>query len=205
MSQKRSETTLFDLLVLSGLWMLFGFTLWFYLSVFHLAPVHWFSERILGAILGDDLYNIIRLPEQRYIFQVQTRILFDYADGSRSPLGFLVNPLIYGYGLPMLFGLSMATDSTLRRKLGVVLAGYVAVAAVQIWGVVWASLSYMIFSFGGSAGEAVREAGLNPSVVALMNQMGNLILPAMVPVVVWVFGHRHFVARLAGRPLGGAG
>ena len=44
---------------------------------------------------------------------MQTKILFSFPDGTREPLGFIVNPLVYGYGLPLLLGLMMATEQPL--------------------------------------------------------------------------------------------
>ena len=51
---QKDELKLSELLILSSMWMLFGFMLWFYLSAFHGVPARLASEAILGHILGDD-------------------------------------------------------------------------------------------------------------------------------------------------------
>ncbi len=183
---KREPMRLGELLLLAGLWMLFGFMLWYYLSAFHGIPVRLGAEEILSRILGEHFYNIIPNPDRHFLFQVQTRIQFTFPDGSRDALGFIVNPLVYGYGLPMLFGLVMASNSGLVRKLGTLLAGYLAVVVVQVWGVVWQSLKTLFFNFGPDVQQVVLDAGVSGNAIALAYQLGALILPALVPVIVWV-------------------
>ncbi len=184
-----------ELLILAALWMLFGFMLWYYLSAFHGVPARWLAEQGLAAVLGDDFYNIIANPDKHYLFQVQTRINFTFPDGSTGPLGFIVNPLVYGYGLPLLFGLIMATGQKLRHKLVVLAAGWVVIVGVQTWGVFWESLKTLAFSFGGPARDAVLAAGVSEALIALCYQLGALILPALAPVMVWVLGSRQEIER----------
>ena len=76
-------------------------------------------------------------------------------DGSREALGVIVNPLVYGYGLPLLFGLVMASSVSLLRKLLTMLIGYSAVMLVQVWGVVWQSLKTLSFNFGPEVHQVV--------------------------------------------------
>ncbi|MEJ2534805.1 MAG: hypothetical protein P8008_04905 [Gammaproteobacteria bacterium] len=177
-----------ELLILAALWMLFGFMIWYYLSVFHGVPVRLVAERALAAVLGVDFYNLIPNPDRRFLLQVQTRIDYSFPDGSTGPLGFILNPLIYGYGLPLLFGLIMATNQPLLRKLLVLAGGYLVIAAVQVWGIFWESLKMLVFNFGGPARDVVLEAGVPENLVALCYQLGVLILPALAPVVVWMIG-----------------
>ena len=178
-----------ELLLLASLWMLFGFMVWFYSSPWHGVPVRWLADGLLSATLGAAFYNIIASPDRAYLFQVQTRIEYSFADGTREALGFIVNPLIYGFGLPLLLGLIMATTQPLRRKIAVLLIGYLVVLAVQVWGVYWESLKTLTFNFGGEAALVVAASGIPESFIALCYQLGVLILPPLAPVIVWVLGN----------------
>jgi hypothetical protein len=197
-----------ELLILAALWMLFGFMLWYYLSAFHVVPARLASEAILEHLLGEDFRRIIAEPSQRFLFQVETNIPFTFGDGSTEALGFLVNPLIFSYGLPLLFGLVMGSNVGWRRKLGLLLIGYIVITAVQIWGVVWESLKLLAFNFGEQTQAVVQGLGISESAIALCYQLGVLILPALAPIFVWVLGNRrlveHFVGWGAGQ-LPGAG
>jgi hypothetical protein len=190
--------SLFELILLAALWMLFGFMMWYYLSAFHGIPVRLVSNAILSALLDDSYYNIIANPDRMYLFQVQTRIPFEFPDGSVGALGFIVNPLIYSWGLPVLFGLEMGVEASWRRKIITLMIGTFAIFTVQVWGVVWETLKELAFTFGGSAGQVVANAGISPELIALCYQLGVLILPPLVPVFIWVIANWSEVERYAG-------
>jgi hypothetical protein len=190
---------LFELVLLSALWMLFGFMLWYYLSALHGVPVRLAAEGILASLLGEPLHSIIPNPDRHYLFQVQTRVLFDFPDGTREALGFIVNPLVYGYGLPLLFGLTMASSARLWRKALTLVIGYVVIAGVQTWGVVWESLKMLSFNFGPDVAAVVTDTGIPLEAVALCYQLGVLILPALTPVIIWVLSNWSEVERYIGR------
>lgn len=192
------ELRLSEMLILASLWMLFGFMLWFYLSAFHGAPSRLASEAILQHVLGDHFYNIIVNPEQHFLFQVQTQIMFNFRDGTTDQLGFIVNPLVYSYGLPLLFGLVMGSEATWLRKTITLVLGYVVITLVQIWGVVWQSLKMLAYNFGSQTHVVIEEAGVSDSAIAICYQLGTLILPALAPIFVWVLMNRPLVEQFVG-------
>jgi len=192
------ELRLSELLILAFLWMVFGFMLWYYLSAFHGAPVRMLASEILSSVLGNDFLNIIPNPDRHYLFQVQTNIPFQFPDGSRESLGFIVNPLIFGFGLPLLFGLVMASGVPILRKIAVLLGGYVAVMLVQVWGVVWQSLKMLAFNFGDDAHQVVINAGISDELIALCYQLGVLILPPLVPIILWVLANWSLIEQFTG-------
>lgn len=187
-----------DLLILAFLWMVFGFMLWYYLSAFHGIPVRWLANEILSRWLGSEFWNIIPNPDRHYLFQVQTRIPFQFPDGSREALGFIVNPLIYGFGLPMLFGLVMASAVPLLRKMVILLLGYLFVMLVQVWGVVWQVLKLLAFNFGEEAHKVVAAAGISDELIALCYQLGVLIFPPLVPIILWVLANWRLIEQFTG-------
>jgi hypothetical protein len=180
------ELRLTELLILAFLWMVFGFMLWYYLSAFHGIPVRLLADEILSRWLGSEFMNIIPNPDHHYLFQVQTRIPFQFPDGSREALGFIINPLVYGFGLPLLFGLVMASGVSFLRKIGILSLGYVCIMLVQVWGVVWQALKLLAFNFGPDAHQVVIDAGISVELIALCYQLGVLIFPPLVPVILWV-------------------
>lgn len=198
MNETKAPMRLGELLLLAALWMLFGFMLWYYLSVFHGIPVRLAANQILQSVLGDAFYNIVPNPDRQYLLQVQTRIPFRFPDGSEEALGFIINPLVYGYGLPLLFGLVMASSARLVRKLFTLLCGYVAVTVVQIWGVSWQALKMLTFNFGPAVQQVVVDAGVSPTAIALCYQLGVLIFPPLVPVIVWVLASWKEVEQFTG-------
>lgn len=196
--ENTQELRLTELLILAFLWMIFGFMIWYYLSAFHGIPVRVLASKILSYLLGSDFMNIIPNPDRHYLFQVQTTIPFQFPDGSREALGFIINPLIFGYGLPLLFGLVMASGVSLLRKLMILLGGYVAVMLIQVWGVVWQSLKMMAFNFGEDATRVIAEAGVSNELIALCYQLGVLIFPPLVPIIIWVLANWTLIEQFTG-------
>ncbi len=172
--------------------------LWYYLSAFHGTPVRMLASEILSAVLGGDFLNIIANPDRQYLLQVQTNIPFQFPDGSQQSLGFIVNPLVYGYGLPLLFGLVMASGVSMLRKIAVLFGGYVVVTLIQVWGVVWQSLKMLAFNFGADAHQVVMEAGISDELIALCYQLGVLIFPPLVPVILWVLANWALIEQFTG-------
>lgn len=192
------ELQLSELLILASLWMLFGFMLWFYLSAFHGAPSRIASGAILNHILGSNFHQLIVNPDQHFLFQLETTIPFTFRDGTTEALGFVINPLVYTYGLPLLFGLVMGSDVSWLRKGVIMLIGYVTITAVQIWGVVWQALKMLAFNFGSQTYQIVQDTGISDSAIAMGYQMGTLIFPALAPIFVWVLSNRPLVEQFVG-------
>lgn len=197
-SEQQEELKLSELLILASMWMLFGFMLWFYLSAFHGAPARIAADHILSLLLQDDFHRIIVEPNQHFLFQVETMIDFRFRDGTTEALGFIVNPLVFSYGLPLLFGLVMGSDVSWLRKFVIMLIGYVVILGVQIWGVVFQSLKMLSFNFGAQTHEIILGHGISDSTIALGYQLGTLIFPALAPIFVWVLTNRPLVEQFVG-------
>lgn len=197
-TEPRDDLTLSELLILASMWMLFGFMLWFYLSAFHGTPARLAADVILGHVLGSDFSRIIVEPNQHFLYQVETNIPFTFRDGSTEALGFVVNPLIFSYGLPLLFGLVMGSNVSWLRKFVIMVIGYSVITAVQIWGVVWQSLKMLAFNFGEQTHAIITAHGVSDAAIALGYQLGTLILPALAPIFVWVLSNRPLVEHFVG-------
>lgn len=132
------------------------------------------------------------------------------------------NVLIYGYGLPLLFGLVMATPLNWRRTFLQLGIGFTVLTAVQAFGVIGDMLKTMAFGVGPAvhsallsmdlgavapaAGAAATQHmlaalaahGLGPDLIALAYQFGYLVLPAVTPVALWILMNPRFLETLVG-------
>lgn len=199
------ELRLGELLILATLWMIFGFMLWFYLSAFHGTPARIMSGAILAEILGSNFHQIIVEPGQNFLFQIETTVQHTFPDGTTEALGFVVNPLVFSYGLPLLFGLVMGSDASWLRKAAILVVGYITITVVQVWGVVFESLKTLSFNFGAQTHELVSQAGISDATVALGYQLGTLIFPALAPIFVWVLMNGRLVDQFVGWKVGQMG
>jgi hypothetical protein len=198
MQAGNQELRLSELLILAFLWMIFGFMLWYYLGAFHGIPVRLIASEILSRVLAPEFLSIVVNPDHHYLFLVQTQIPFQFPDGSREALGFIVNPLVYGFGLPLLFGLVMASGIGIFRKLAVLLIGYFVVMLVQVWGVVWQVLKMMAFNFGPDVHQVIADTGISDELIAMCYQLGVLIFPSLAPIVLWVLANWELIEQFTG-------
>jgi len=180
--------------LLAFLWMPLGFAGWFYLAGLMSYPVSVLSRWIL---VGGIPELFVTLTQIDYHFEIKSAIpasaeLLALSNKQVGNYAFDVQPMIYGYGLPLIFGMVMSMPMPVRRRLLQLLVGSFAIALVQTWGVVFESIKTAMFSMGPEAGARIVEAGFNPTVVAFCYQMGYLVLPSLVPVVLWVALNRDF-------------
>ncbi|MGB8634180.1 MAG: exosortase H-associated membrane protein [Rhodanobacteraceae bacterium] len=109
---------------------------------------------------------------------------------------FDLSPMVYGYSLPLFFGLAMATHLTPWQRTLQCLIVLPVLWLVQTFGMITGALKLVVFDAGSQGAAAAKAAGLSPDVVALCYQFGYLILPAVVPVVLWILLNRRFIDKL---------
>ncbi len=198
-------------LLAAVLWLPLAFFLWFWFAAPLCWPVIALAKSILphawpslftGVAQGADLIDAQGriLGHPGYLMQISGNVLVNAAPAGESPhFGFLdpvVNPLIYGYALPLFAGLVLATPlSRLQRTAQILLGGLVIVVS-QTFGVIGESLKTVTIDAGAEGLKAAQQAGLPLNLIALWYQFGYLILPALVPAALWIALNRRFIASL---------
>ncbi len=195
-SDKQDKTQIKELFILAALWLPLGFFLWFYFGSLLVRPTAWISSWLLSTALPNAIEGINQVS---FNFEIETLIPHErLVQGRVALLTFDVNPMIYAYGVPLFFGLVMATPglTALQRAIQIV-GGYAILVFVQVWGVCWEALKDLALNFGALGAQAIAEAGLSPTLIALCYQLGYLILPAVVPLVIWILFNRNFLQTIA--------
>ncbi|HPG95159.1 MAG TPA: hypothetical protein PLR28_11445 [Dokdonella sp.] len=179
------------------LWLPLSFFVWFSFSSPLVWPVIQIAKTCLLSI-WPTLYS--EVLQNGHSMEVTTRLLVNQvAPDGRSGIGELIlvqNPLIYGYSLPLFSGLAMATPLTIRRRLVQFAIALTVIWIAQAVGVVAESFKMLAFDSGVVGANAVRGAGISPDAIALAYQFGYLILPAVVPVALWIGLNRQFIDAL---------
>lgn len=192
---KASPIRLFGLKAL--LWLPLAFFLWFLLAEALVWPV----VRLAGAVLTT-LWPMLftEVTQSGATMEVATRVLVNQGgDGAAGGIGELVlnqRPMIYGYSLPLFGGLAMATPIAARRRLIQFAIAFASIWLTQSFGVVAESLKLLGFDSGEAGAAAIMRAGIGADAIALAYQFGYLILPAVVPVALWLGLNRDFVQSL---------
>jgi len=194
--QKKGKEQIKELFILSALWLPLGFFLWFYFSEQLVKPAGWLSGWLLSTFLPNAIEGINQVS---FKFEIETLIPHDQlVQGRVALLTFDVNPMIYAYGVPLFFGLVMATPplTALQRALQIFI-GYTLLIGVQVWGVCWEVLKDLALNFGVLGAQAVAETGLPTTLIALCYQLGYLILPPVIPLVIWILLNKKFLETIA--------
>lgn len=183
-----------EMFVLAALYLPLGFFLWFFMASGLMFPTSRLVEWLLINLHPEIFERIVQLG---FHFEVQTAIIMsERVDGRMAALNLDINPMIYAWGMALLFGLVMATPLRARQRVLQLLAGFVIVTLVTSWGVYWEVWRDLAFLMGPEAAVAVQSNGPSATVIALCYQLGYLMFPGVVPIAAWILMNRPFIERL---------
>lgn len=177
------------------LWLPMAFFLWFYFA----SVMAWPAAQLLGPLLVAVLPEVFTGAEQfQFAIEVQTRLV-TISEGRVGLLELRINPMIYGYGLPLLAGLTMATPLSGWRRASNIGIGFIVITAIMLWGSFWQVIKHLRFGLGPQGLEALEGTiFINEALVGLCYQFGYLILPPVTPIALWIWLNRRYVERLVG-------
>lgn len=184
-----------EMFLLAALYLPLGFFLWFSFG----SALMWFPSNLAEwALTGfyPDLFD--RVVQFGYQLEIQTAIRMERTvEGRVALLNNDVNPMLYAWGMALLFGLIMATPMRARARALQLVIGYAVISVVTAWGVFWQTWSDLAFLVGPEAAATVAQKGPSPTLIALCYQLGYLMLPAVVPLATWILMNRPFLERVA--------
>jgi len=109
-----------------------------------------------------------------------------------------VNLLLYSFGMPLLAALTLAArEPSWKRHL---LVGYVVIIPFIAFGGFADFLKNVAITAGPAVASQTGFSAAQREAIAFAFQFGSLILPAIVPAIVWVLMHRRFLERLRQGP-----
>ena len=202
------------------LWLPLAFVLWFRFAPMLVWPamllakpvlLGFFPEIFSAVALGGELHDASgRIVERAGYLVSLTTVPVAIPGGPDGPGGVgvlepTVNPMLYGYSLPLFVGLAMATPLSGRRQMVQLALAFALIWICQALGIVAGGLKVLAFDAGSTGAQLVAQAGIAPNGIALVYQFAYLILPAVVPVALWIGLNRRFIERLiqpAGEPVG---
>ena len=108
-----------------------------------------------------------------------------------------VNMLVYAFGMPLFAALTLAAhEAKWWRTLAI---GYAVIVPFVAWGVLADFLKGIAIVAPAAIASQTGFSGWQREMIAFAYQFGTLILPAVVPAVLWVLLHRAFLERLRQR------
>jgi hypothetical protein len=188
------ESPLRRLVLGALLWLPACFLLWFALDSVVVWPAGKLAALVLTSWMPNTFAGFEQLGAQ---LSVETRLVIQAGpDGQLGVLVLTVRPLIYAWSLPLFAGLVAATPLETGARVRQLLIGLPLLWLLVAWGTLFDTLKLLAFDSGPLGLAAVQNAGLAPEAVALGYQFGYLILPAVMPVALWIVMNRQFLEEL---------
>jgi hypothetical protein len=190
----KTRSPLMRFVLITFAWLPPMFAVWYIAAPILIFPAKLLTQVFTKFAFGDLVEQI--LMESRDLVFVTSLRLGETMPGN-AVVTVDVNALLYSFGLPMLAALILAAhEKGFWKKL---LIGYLVIVPFIVWGVTADFLKNINFSAGSFVAAQVGFSSLQREFVAFAYQFGTLILPTVVPAIVWVLTHRRFLERLRGQ------
>lgn len=111
---------------------------------------------------------------------------FSVAGDPKSQLAFDINPLKYTYGFPLFLALTFATQGKISDRIWHVFIAYFIILLTQTWGISFDITRHLLFEFNGVYAAHFEFSAIGIFFISLGSQLGFLILPSLVPIILWV-------------------
>ncbi len=171
------------------LWLPPCFAAWYFSAQYHAAVVGWLA-RVLVNWFRPGIVSA--LEQQGFALVFVTTIEVHPAPGQTAVLLPEVNPLIYTYGLALFLALMLAA----RARWWQLLVGAAVLVPFQSWGIAFDFLVQVGVRLGPDVSAQSGVFGWRREAIALGYQVGSLIFPSGVPVVLWAAFSRQFIEGL---------
>ncbi|KQW26776.1 exosortase H-associated membrane protein [Acidovorax sp. 22279] len=112
------------------------------------------------------------------------------AGGRRGEITIDVSTARYAYGLPIFIALLLAARG--RGRLGRAAAGYVLLLPVQAFSLTMSALMQMVLAAQADI-RLLRVSQWQMEAIVYGYQLGSLVLPTLVPILLWLWMDRKFV------------
>ncbi|MHB9100076.1 MAG: exosortase H-associated membrane protein [Sulfuricella sp.] len=168
------------------LWLPPCFAAWYFSAQYH-AAVAGSLARLLVDQFKSGIVSALEQPGIDLVFV--TTLEVHPAPGQTAVLLLEVNPLLYTYGLAFFLALMLAA----RAKWWKILVGAVVLLPFQSWGIAFDFLAQVGVTLGPDVSAQAGLFGWRREAIALAYQIGNLIFPSLIPVVLWAGFNRLFI------------
>lgn len=171
------------------LWLPPCFAAWYYSAKYHA-----FFAGELALLLVDQFKSgiVSALEHPGFDLVFVTTLEVQPEPGQTALLLPEVNPLLYTYGLAFFLALMLAA----RARWWAILIGVFALLPFQSWGIAFDFLVQVGVKLGPDVAAQAGLIGWRTEAIALGYQIGNLIFPSLIPVVLWAGFSRPFIESL---------
>ncbi|MBK6393760.1 MAG: hypothetical protein IPF73_03005 [Betaproteobacteria bacterium] len=173
------------------LWLPVTFAVWYLVS-----PALMWVVKLVAGVAVMPFGDLVRTVEQTgSTLQFVTSLKPGQAAGA-GVVSVSVDGLLYSFGMPMFAALTLAAREQARWKLLAI--GIAALVPFVTFGVIADFLKNVAITAGPLVASQAGFSAPQREMIAFAYQFGTLIMPTVVPAVVWVVTHRAFLERMRG-------
>lgn len=169
------------------LWMPVTFALWYFVVPGIIYITAFIVDIIMSFIASHAIKSIE--PNVREI-----TVVTQFANQS-----FPVKAMNYAYSFPFLLAMVLASPDTVLGKLKKYALSLVPLFLVVIWGVSFNSIGVLAFQAGQQVAEQLNTTPTIRLIISLGLQLGKLIIPPLVPIILWLYLYRDYARELVPR------
>jgi hypothetical protein len=187
----------FVVIVLAWLPVCFG--IWYFSAPLLSVPIHWLALGVAKAGFGDMILDVEKAGSLfSFITNLRPASATSFSAGKAAVI-VDSRSLLYTYGLPLFAALTLAATGfgNGARLTKVMAIGYVVLLPFQTWGVFADALKQLAITMGPAISSQTGFTSFQREVIAFAYQFGTLILPTVIPAIVWVLTHRPFLEQMS--------
>ncbi|MGH8802947.1 MAG: exosortase H-associated membrane protein [Casimicrobiaceae bacterium] len=161
-------------------WLPVAFAAWYFTAPALLAPATWLAQGFCALAFPELVKSV---EQSAAVVTFVTHVGVDAAT-TGGVVTVDVSLLLYSFGLPLFAALTLAAQGVRRKRL--LLIGYAVMLPFVAWGLVADFLKNVAITAAPIIASQTGFAAWQREAIALAYQLGSLILPTVVPVVLWV-------------------
>ena len=185
---------LYAFLLKAVLWLPVCLGLWYWMAEWFNGPAVMVSGWIMKTFFSGWVDSV---EWSHRILSVSTTLKLEMSPGMQAgeyALILEVNPLTYGFGLPLFVAIFLAGNEANRwRKLAL---GALLLIPFQAWGICFDLLKQAAVTAAPTVSEQTGFSPWKIEGIALGYQFGTLILPALAPIGLWLALNPRFIPML---------
>lgn len=189
-----ARNPLYSFLLKAALWLPVCLGLWYWKAEWFNGPAVMVSGWIMQSFFSGWVESV---EWSQRVLSVATTLKLGMSPGMQEgeyALVLEINPLTYGFGLPLFVALFLAgSEAICWRKL---VLGALLLIPFQAWGICFDLLKQAAVTAGPIVSEQTGFSPWKIEGIALGYQLGALILPALAPIGLWLAFNSRFIPML---------
>lgn len=170
------------------LWLPVTFGIWYFMAIVITSPITWLVERLL-LNLFPEVFVAVHQTGYHLEFWAKTTV-------GGSLVRFEVNSLTYSNGLALYTALVLASPGEEGRKWLRWLMGIAILLLVSTWGVGLEAMKGVMAAIPEVRGHFTFPLWVGRTVF-ISNRYNLLVLPTIMPIMIWMGFHTSFLKQLA--------